>query len=309
MQYMLNPSVMTSVFMMPSESVKGYIKLASAEQLRVLIYTMSNISTGIEPEKTAEFLKIHLQNVLDSLAFWADAGVFLKQAEEKPISFDKTEKKPRKITVEPSKLSREEIAMLGDTDPKIVFLLREAELKFARPLRFNEMQTLVGLYTDEGMDISLVLMIVEYAISEGKPTLAFINETARVWQSAGVESVVSAEEQIEKRNRQKSAWAIVEKSFGIEHRIPSTKELEFSEKWIIEWKFDRAMLKEAYEVCVDNKTKLNLPYINKILEGWFRNGYKTPAETKSVRVKEDKPKGMATYDKALLQKMLNNDEV
>ena len=306
MDYILNPSAMHSVFMVPSEAVKSYIKLASAEQLRVLLYTMSNISTGIDPDSASEYLGIPLDNVRDALNFWCDAGVFSKNS---TVEFVKAPAKRNVAKTEVVKPTREEIAMMGSTDEKVVFLLREAELKFKRPLRFSEMQSLVSLYADDGMDVSLILMIVEYAINEGKSSIRFINETARIWQDNGVDSVVAAEEQIERINRQKSAWAIVERSFGIEHRQPSTKELEFSERWIVQWGFSREMLKAAYDSCIDSKTKLSMPYINKILESWHTKGYKTATDTNSY---VDKPKNYTaktpSYDKALFEKMLDSDD-
>lgn len=308
MSYILNPSAMSSVFMVPSDAVKSYIKLASAEQLRVLLCTMNNISNGINPSATADLLGIPLENVTDALNFWSDAGVFIRKTEDKPIEFEKPVKEKKTAKIEASKPSREEIAMMGNTDERVVFLLREAELKFRRPLRFTEMQSLVGLYADDGMDVSIILMLVEYAVSEDRANIGFINETARIWQSAGVDSLVAAEEQIEKRNRQKLAWSIVEKAFGIEHRMPSSKELEYSEVWVSDWKFDRAMLKEAYDICVDAKAKLSMPYINKILEGWHTKGFKTVEQTKAPTKKPQSTVRMASYDKEMMKKKLQSDD-
>ncbi len=307
MDYMLNPTCMQSVFMVPSEAVKAYIKLASAEQLRVLLYTMSNIATGINPEAAAEYLGIPLDNIKDALNFWCDAGVFTKS---NTVEFKKAPEKRSVAKTEAPLPTREEIAMMGSTDERVVFLLREAELKFKRPLRFTEMQSLVSLYADDGMDVSLILMIIEYAISDGKSSIKFINDTARRWQDAGVDSVVAAEEQIEKLGRQKSAWAIVERAFGIEHRQPSTKELEFSEKWVVEWGFSREMLKAAYDGCVDSKAKLSMPYINKILESWHTKGYQSVEQTKAASKATKLPStgNIATYDKTLIEKMLRSDD-
>ncbi len=305
MDYMLNPSSMQSVFMVPSQAVRSYIKLASAEQLRVLLHTMSNISTGIDPDSAAESLGIPLDSVKDALNFWCDAGIFTKN---NSVDFKKAPEKRSVAKTETALPTREEIAMMGATDERVVFLLREAELKFKRPLRFSEMQSLVSLYADDGMDVSLILMIIEYAVSEGKNSIRFINDTARRWLDAGVDSVIAAEEQIERLSRQKSAWSIVEKAFGIDRRQPSTKELEYSEKWVVEWGFSREMLKAAYDGCVDSKAKLSMPYINKILESWHSKGYKSVADTKTVT---SKPKSYTddapSYDKALFEKMLDSD--
>lgn len=305
MDYMLNPSAMQSVFMVPSEPVHSYLKLASAEQLRILLYTMSNISSGIDTKKTADALGIPEESVKDGLNFWCDAGVFTKSG---TVTFEASATDKKTAKTEAAKISREEIAMMGSTDENVVFLLREAELKFKRTLRFTEMQSLVSLYADDGMDVSLILMLVEYATSEGKPSIGFINSTARSWLDAGVDSVVAAEEEIEKINRRKSAWSIVERSFGIEHRQPSAKELLYSEKWVIEWGFTREMLRAAYDACIDTNAKISMPYINKILESWHNKGYKTVEDTKNNENKKQSSDKKPSYNKELFEKMLDRDD-
>lgn len=305
LDYMLNPAAMQSVFMVPAEAVKSYIKLASAEQLRVLLYTMSNISSGIDTDKCAEALGIPRDSVTDALNFWCDAGVFTKSGS---LSFQSAPEKRKTAKTETAKPSREEIAMMGAADENVVFLLREAELKFKRPLRFTEMQSLVSLYADYGMDVALILMIVEYSLSEGKISIKTIVDTAYRWQSLGIDTVVAAEEEIERMNRKKSAFGIILRAFGLEYRQPSSKELEYSEKWVIEWGFKADMLKAAYDACIDANAKISMPYINKILEGWHTKGIKTPEDVKAPREKAATPQRKTSYDKELFKKMLDRDD-
>ncbi|MEG1887599.1 MAG: DnaD domain protein, partial [Oscillospiraceae bacterium] len=113
----------------------------------------------------ADILKISDSDVVDSFNYWADAGVLISTENVKiadPIVPKKAVKK--QIT----KPSREEVTRRGFESPEVVFLLREAELKFGRALRQTEASTLLWLFDDEGMDISLILMLLEYAIGEEK---------------------------------------------------------------------------------------------------------------------------------------------
>ena len=193
----------------------------------------------------------------------------------------------------------------------ISFLLREAELKFRRSLRGNEMQTLVWLYSDYGMDISLILMLVEYAISETKANIGFIESTALIWIESGIDSITAAERYIEEQSQKKTAWSIISRIFGLDHRSPSTKELEFSYRWINEWKFKKDMLKEAYDKCIDAKGNISFSYINKILETWHKKDITTIEQitTKEKSPAKSKGKGsFSTYDKALVDKLLNSDD-
>ncbi len=307
MKYTLNSNAMTAPFFVPSSVADKHIKLATATQLKVLLVFLKNVTVGTSPEEIAEFLHIPLSEVLDALDFWTDREILCCSGKEAAKVPEKSEpSKPVRPTV--IKPSREEIANTADTDPNIPFLIGEAEMKLARGLRDSEIRTLCWLYMDCGMDVSLILMLVEYAVSEGKATVSFIEHTAVCWLDAGVTTLSQAEEQIEERNRKKTAWSLVVSAFGMDYRMPSDKELEFSGKWVSEWGFGRELLREAYNICVDKNAKLSMPYINKILEKWHKNGIKTVEETK-VATKPQKDKGgFGAYDKSLVEKLLNKDD-
>lgn len=306
MGYQVNGSAMSAPFFVPSSVVDKHLKLATEVQIKVLLFSLKNISTGIEPSAIADFLKLPLGEVTDALEFWVQAAVLVNDSNPinvAPQKDDKTKPVIKPVTIKPT---REEISALALTDNKLSFLLGEAEMKLGRVMRSNEIQNLAWLYLDHSMDVSLILMLVEYAVTENKATVSFIEKTALSWLDAGVQTLAQAEEQIELRNRKKTAWGMVESAFGIEHRMPSDKELEFAGKWIIEWHFSREMLKEAYNRCVDNKAKLDMRYINGILERWFKEGVKTPTDIEKSN--KTKPDSMATYDKNLVNRLLNNDD-
>ena len=303
MEYLLSPAAMQKVFMLPSDAVKSYMKTASAEQLRVLLSAMCDIALGIDPDRIATELSIPLENVTDALDFWCDAGVFSKNG---TVTVAPAPEKRKVAKTDSSLPTREEITLLSSTDEKLTLLLREAESKFSRPLRFSEIQSLAYLYADISMSASLILMLVEYARSQDKLNITYINKTARAWLNAGVTSVADAEKQIEAENVRHSAWGIVKNVFGIADRKPSEKELSFCEKWVVEWGFKRDMLKAAYDACIDANSSFSMPYINKILENWHSSGFKAPEDVKKPDAKpkrDDSP----SYDKELFKKMINRD--
>ncbi|MBQ1186214.1 MAG: DnaD domain protein [Clostridia bacterium] len=305
MKYTLNVSAMSAPFFVPSSVADQHIKLASANQIKVLLVFLKNVSVGTSPEQIAEFLRLPISEVTDALDFWVERGIISREGS---MVEEKTVEKPVSKAVRPTviKPTREEIAALDDE--KISFLISEAEMKLARGLRDSEIRSLCWLYLDHGMDVSLILMLVEYAVSEGKATVSFIENTALSWLDAGVTTLTDAEEQIEIRNKRKTAWGVVLSSFGMEYRMPSDKELEFSGKWITEWGFSHALLKEAYNICVDKNAKLSFAYINKILEKWHKEGIKTVEETKATAKPKESKSGFGAYDKSLVEKLLNSDD-
>ena len=308
MDYLLNNQTLINPAIIPSEVLDRYLKLASGEQLKVLLYFVRNIYSGIEVKDIADYFKLPESEVLDALNFWEQTGILVKAEVQKSASQTKTRSAVKAASIKPT---REEVAALSESDPMVSFLLREAELKFGRALRGSELQTLVWLYFDYGMDISLILMLVEYAISERRANIGFIEATALSWIDSGVDSISAAEKQIEEQNRKKTAWSMVVRIFGLEQRNPTAKELEFSYCWIDEWGIKKDLLKEAYDRCVDAKGKVNFSYINKILESWYKNGYTSVEEVDKQPVRSKKTKksdNFSTYDKSLVDKLLNSDD-
>lgn len=314
MNYILNGQAMTTPFVVPASVVDSSLFLASHTQLKVLLVFLKNMSSGISSEAIAEFLSIPVSEAEDSLEFWAQAGILIPLGAPAATVPEKKESPAVKVKPTVVKPTREEIAQLAFTDERLALLVREAEMKFARPLRAGELQSLAWLYLDLGMDVSLILMLVEYAINQNSATTRFIEQTALSWIDAGISTLTEAEAFITERGRKMTAWGIIESAFGIEKRKPSDKELELAKKWVLEWGFGKDILHEAYNRCIDQKTKLNMGYIGGILENWHKGGVKVLADiektdkvAKETASKKDGNSGSngGAYNKSLIEELLN----
>lgn len=306
MSFYINPKNLSSVFTVPSSVSDKYLKLCTETQLKVLIYFLRNLSNTPSANDIAEFLSLPESEALDALNFWTSVGILMSDS-------NKAQTVPEKPTavVRAEKPSRNDVARRGLEDKKIMFLLREAQLKFGRNLKTNETSTLVWLYDDIGMDISLILMAIQFAINEGRPNISYIEKTAIAWANKGIETVLEAEAEIAEIARRKTAWGIVEAAFGIEKRQPSEKELTLSFKWVNEWGFSREILKAAYDACIDSKSKISMPYIDKILESWHKDNIKNVSDIAEKQSKKsqkvNKNSNSTTYDINLFEEMLNRD--
>ncbi len=305
MSYFVNQSVFANMFPMPALIADKHLKLATENQLKVIIYIFRDITKSIDVDEIAKALSLPSSEVADALIFWQQSGVLGSDTE------CQEQKKEKNAIVNAELPTRADVIKRGLEDERLMFLLREAQLKFGRNLKQNESQLLVSLYDDHGMDVSVILLLLQYAASENKCNVSFIRSTATRWIKQGVENVVEAENIIADTAKNKLAWSIVQRVFGIERRNPSDKELELSNLWVNEWKLSTDMLKLAYDACVNSKTRLSMPYIAKILETWHKAGYKTPAEVESgekkVQNKPQKSNDFAGYDLNLFEKMLNED--
>ncbi|MDO4608360.1 MAG: DnaD domain protein [Clostridia bacterium] len=304
MKYTINATVFGNAFSVPSAVADKHLKIATHTQLKVLLYFMRNISEGINPQKIAAALALPESEVCDALAFWAQCDVL--------ISEQPKEKSPKTVILSNDKPTRADVIRRGLEDEHLTFLLREAQLKFGRNLKQNESSLIVSLYDDHGMDVSVILLLLQHASREGKCNITFIKRTATNWLSHGVETVLDAEQLIADESRASLAWQVVSSAFGIEKRKPSDRELELSNLWINEWAIDRDMLRAAYNECVDKKAKFSMAYTAKIIENWHKEGVNTPqqinAKKQTSSKKSTAKNNYGGYDVDLFDKMLDKDD-
>lgn len=305
MGYTVNPSAFSSAFTVPCAVVEKHIKLATDLQLRVLLCVLKDIRDPISPVRIAATLGAHESEVEDCLLYWSQNGVLVG---ETPAKAEK-ENSPIKKDVLPSRV---DVATRGLEDPKVAMLLREAQLRFGRNLKTNESAVLVWMYDDLGLNVSVILLLLQYAASQKKCNITFMQKTAQSWYDAGVETVTDAEKIIAESVVKKLAWNRVCGIFGIEKRNPSETEEKLSALWTDEWKLEDGLLKLAYDVCVDTKSKFSFAYTSKIIENWHKNGCKTEADAREYIAKNKKESNLkkgsfAAYDLDAFEKMLNSD--
>lgn len=301
MDYYINPEVFSAGFPVPVSLVDSHLRLAKGDHVKVLLYIMRYSTDSPTTEEIADGTDVSEYDVKEALLYWADAGILVPK-NTLPTQSDKPKAVKRN-----TKPERGDVAKRGLEDPKIRYLLNETQMKFGRNLKQNECQTLVWLYDDQGMDVSLILFIVQYAVAQNKANIRFIESTATDWLDKGIETVSQADEEIRKTEMSQQAWSVVCNAFGIEKRKPSKKELESSLKWIDEWKISKELLTAAYEACVDAKSKFSFPYVSKIIESWHAKGYKAVADIQP-RQKPEKDGDYAAYDLDLFEKMLNSKD-
>ncbi len=300
MDYYINPNTaLSGAFTVPVSVVDRYFKLAKAEHIKVLLYILRFMSDIPEGSLIAESCGVSEYEVREALLFWADAGVLLSKAA--PVNADKEKKAAVKQNEKPS---RSDVLKRSMEDSRIQFLILEAQKKFARNLKENETATLVWLYDDQGMDISLIALVLQYAAIKGKMNIRFIESLCLELLDKGIDNITDADEELHKKDLGEKAWLVVSSAFGLEKRKPSQKELDASVLWVDTWGITTEMLVAAYDECVNQKSKFSFAYVSKIIENWHNEGCKKPEDIK----KKEKKEKTASYDLDLYEKMLNSKD-
>lgn len=269
MEYYITPSELKNTFSVPEAVVNKHFKLANENQLRVLLCALCHLEWNFDADMLADALHMPPEAVKEALDFWVDVKLIGCTAAAAETAA------PKKVAGSVIKPSRAEVAQRGLESPEIVFLLNEAQQKFGRALRQNEASTLVWLYDENDMPLSLLLMLLEYAVSTGCLNMSFIEKTALRWLSSGIVTVADAEQEIVQMNLRRSAYGVVAAAMNLHLPRPSEELLRWSYTWVKEWGFDKEILQKAYDECINNTSEFNLKYIKKVLENWHKSGIKT----------------------------------
>lgn len=277
MKYSVNPSVLGSLLAVPSVVAESCLKLASSDQLKVLLAFFKYSGTDDYIENITAASGVRAADVVDCLDYWASCGVLVCNGKSVVSDSDKpvNNKKANNVSGKPT---REEAVRRAQDDDELKYLFGEIQCLLSREVTTAQMCTLVWLHDTYGLPASVILMAVQYSINEGKRSFSYIEKVCVDWAENDVTDVAAAERRLNQLYLSKSAWKIVCSAFGIDDRRPSAKESKFADKWVNEYNFSKKMLKAAYDRAIDSIGKLNFSYIGKILDKWYADGITKPEQ-------------------------------
>lgn len=312
MDYSLNAGEWNKVFAVPSSVVDNYIKLASGNALKLLLYLTRHGGESF----TAEMLRAELGfeelgELEDAALFWVQRGIISasntksasqlcaaeanapgpETAAPTASTGDKvSEKRASIVRAKPAAVSNGEIARSIKSSPQMKMLFDEAEKMFARPLRENERQTIIQLSEHYGLPCDVSLMLLDYCFKIGKTTPAYISKVGESWANEEITTVKLADEKIKALKKQSSVEERICNAMGLTSR-PSAAMREFIKLWAIDCGFSEEMIMLAYDKTLDGAGKWNAAYAGKILEGWKAAGITTPEAAEKADEEFRKTKG------------------
>ncbi|MDD6645982.1 MAG: DnaD domain protein [Oscillospiraceae bacterium] len=288
MSIQLNLGKWGTIFPVPNCVVDEDIRLASENQLKVLLYILRNNGDNLTEKSVGEQLNIAEGDVKDAVSFWVDRGVLTSQGDipqsERAEIPDET---PVEIKKKPRPLSRVQkpdsifVSRRINEDNDLATLVQETQVILGKPISNGDTATLVMLHDTDGLPCDVLMMLIQYCHSIGKDNMRYIEKMAIGWASEEITTVERAEEKISNLEKYGEAWNRVSAIFGIQNSGSPTKaQQENANRWINEWHFSDEMLREAYERCVNKKNNFNITYTNGILKNWNKRGISSLKELK-----------------------------
>lgn len=293
MDYKVNPDSLSAVFMVPSQIVDNHIKLASGQQLKVLLWVLRHAGDGFDMEKLCTDLSFSAMDASDYLQYWVETGILscdgstekvAPVVQAKPKTEDKTPTPKKELPeIVPSRPTASEIAQRAEESADIKFLLLETQSKLGRTIGYDGQCTLLMMHDTYGIPVEVILMIIEYAVSVGKANFHYIASIGKDWGEKEIDTIEKADEQISRLDTVNKLWCSFAAMAGLSNSRPTQAQTKYMLTWNKQWGFSVEMIFSAYEEMTEHCQKMSFPYMNKILESWYNAGIKTLSDVEKAK--------------------------
>lgn len=301
MGYALNLGAWSSVFAVPGALVDRYIQTVDGDQLKVILWLLKNNGRTYSTEEIAQAVNIHAQSAESAIQFWLQNGLLSLQedllsstllpAAEASIASPAAPTPAKPVPAANRRMQRPDGLYISERMEKsevIRHLVDETASMLGKPLSPALSSTLIQAYEDYGLPCEVILMLIAYANKIGRANTSYIESTVRNWADSNILNIEAAEEKLRELDETTVAWNRCERAFGMtSRRAPSKNEGQYAHRWIMEWSMPDELLNEAYNRCVDNTGKVNMKYINAILESWHNAGIHTLKEATEEKMLTD----------------------
>lgn len=298
MEFSINPQVMFGLsFSVPVAVTDKHLKLAGAAQIKVLLWLLRHAAENPTMDELCKALNMKSADAADAMQYWIECGIVLADGKAPEVQNEPEYAAPAKtnapveITAEIGfvRPTAEQILKRTKESAEIQFMFNEAQKKLGRTIGYDGQSTLLMIHDSYGLPVEVLLMLIEYCVSIGKNSIAYISKAAKTWSEKEIDSIEKADEQIHTLRRCDGTWKKLCELTGISTPRPTASQSSYLSRWTNELKFDIDMIYLAYEEMANHTDKISFPYINKVLQNWYDSNLKSPAdveESKTQRTAE-----------------------
>ncbi len=304
MEFKVNCGIWGSMFGVPDVVADNFLKLATGQQLKVLLYLLRSSGRVCSDEEIAMNTGVSLQEAADAVLFWQQANVLTQQnvsapanntimnavpqvqplqmqppKVSQPVQPQQTESDTARTATKFRQLSPSEIAdiMRNSTDISELFKVAETILG---PLSYAYQNSLIRMYDYLGMKVEVIVVLITYCKNIEKTNPSYIEKIAADWAENEINDLNAAQTEVQRISLFRDFTGQIMRIFEMNRR-PTGKQSEFIEQWRTTG-FDIELIRYAYEKTIEKIDKLNFDYINKILVSWHECGYKTVQDVRDA---------------------------
>lgn len=322
--YKINPSVYSSVFVLPKKIVDEHLKMAGAAQLKMILWLFRHSNETVDSVMLAQAIGLQKADVEDAMNYWIEKGIVTREDESiVQVQRDDSKKAEIKIIEKPKAEQKKEVLEKEEVKPPFVkpthgqIAVRLNESEELKEL-FNEVQQILGrtigydgqanlLYLHDyyGLPVDVIICLCGYAKTIGKHTaMNYIVKTGASWAKEDIVTFEKASEKILRLESAERIWNELKVLMGVANPKPTPTQAKYLEIWVSDYQFSTEMIFCAYEKMAEQTGKLNFKYMHKILESWFNENYKTTSDVQAAedRFRLEKEKTVNTPKKKITKK-------
>lgn len=295
MNYSIAPSAWSNAFAVPAQVVDQHIKIASGQQLKVFLWLVRHSAEKFEIEELAKGVGMSVPEVHDNMQYWVEKGLVAKdnvieKPKEKPKEDKKEEKQleQKKEQLQPLPEitpTHEQVATRVLECPELKFLYHETQAKLGKTIGYDTQAKLLMIHDYYGLPVEVILTIIEYAVSKGKTSMAYISKIGKDWGEREIDTLEKADEQLKKLCNDEKRWKSFLSMFTVDPPKYTARRDEYLKKWNEEMGFPIETIYLAYEETLNNIDKVNFSYTDSILKNWKMDNIITPRDLEGAKSK------------------------
>ncbi len=300
MQYTWDSQAAFEMAALP-KAAAGHLKLASPLQLRVLLWlccvgqgrfdaAACGVACGASPELCEE-----------ALAYWAENGIVVLQGVPQkgmnapvaiPASVAITPEVPAQTPATPIAFaekpqaalrpSRTDVMQTMEEDAAFYFMVQTVGSKLGKAITDNDQAALLYLYRDCALPPEVILLVVGYAVKNGKGNMAYVEQTALNWVKEGINTIAAADAHLCHLEHCREAWERVCRIGDLQVARPRITHKEMVCRWVYEWGMPDEVIEVALAYTLEKKGKTALPYTDALLEDLHEQGITTASAAKEA---------------------------
>ena len=319
MDFKANCGVWGNMFGVPCIVADNLLKLATGEQIKVLLYLLRNSGRNVSAEEISVNTGVSVQQAEDAVLFWQQVNVLspevpaisapksIMTVPEVPVvkpepavtaSAPAAVVPPQPAKPEPQppirkreELKPSEISVILSESPHIAELFKAAEATFGS-VNHTMQNSLIWMTNYLGLKAEVILTLLMYCKQNDKYSVAYMEKIAITWAEKEINTLEAAQEETERLSSSNDFTNLIMKMFEMKRR-PTTKQLEIAEQWRSA-NYPHELIHLAYEKTIEQIERLSFEYINSILVAWAANGYKTEDDVKRSEDEYKKNKKQST---------------
>lgn len=257
-QVTLRSDLCCDALVIPEAALEKCLREANESQIKIYLYLLKCGSESPTVSSIADFFNYSEQDVKRAIRFWNTKGKTDKS--EKTVSGGNVVEFSQR-----GSYSREDQAELLKR-PEVSQLMFVAEQYMGRPIRPDEVSSILYIYDGLGFPADLVDYLLEYCISNNKKSMRTIESIAVSWKEEGV-TTLNAAKKLTKHVPTEMKAVMEALGFPKDHQ-PVEAEIAYVRRWTERYGYGMDIIGEACRRTVLATGKPSIRYANGILKQW-----------------------------------------